>query len=103
MNLDATTLIAALLIGAVLAALLDNLRRYQMRSHAASAAETARRIVEEARKDADNLRSEARAQAKDAGIQARAEFERTVQEQRRQLESVESGLQARETQLGQAA
>ena len=101
MSLDATTIVGALVIGGILAVLLDNLRRYQTRSHAASAAETARRIVEEARKDADNLRAEARTQAKDAGIQARVEFERTAKEQRRQLEAVEGALRAREEQFAQ--
>ena len=101
MNLDVTTILGALVIGGVLAALLENLRRYQTRSHTASAAETARRIVEEARKDADNLRNEARAQAKDTGIQARTEFERTMKEERRQLESVERTLDARKEQLEQ--
>jgi len=101
MNLDATTLIAILLIGAVLAALLESLRRYQTRSHAASAAETARRIVEEARKDADHLRVEARSQAVSLAAQARVEAERTIVEERRQLESVEKRLQAREEQIEQ--
>jgi ribonuclease Y len=101
MNLDATTLIAALLIGAVLATLLESLRRYQTRSHAASAAETARRIVEEARKDADHLRVEARSQAVSLAAQARVEAERTIAEERRQLEAVEKRLQAREEQIEQ--
>jgi len=101
MNLDATTLIAVLLIGAVIAALLESLRRYQTRSYAASAAGTARRIVEEARKDADHLRVEARAQAVSLAAQARVEAERTIVEERRQLESVEKRLQAREEQIEQ--
>jgi len=101
MNLDATTLIAILVIGAALAALLESLRHYQTRSHAASAAETARRIVEEARKDADHLRVEARSQAVNLAVQARAEAERTIAEERRQLESVEKRLQTREEQIEQ--
>jgi len=101
MSLDGTTLLGALLIGGVLAALLESLRRYQTRSHAESAAETARRIVEEARKDADHLRIDARAQAAGLAAQARTEAERAIAEERHQLESVERRLQTREEQIEQ--
>jgi ribonucrease Y len=101
MSFDETTILGALVIGGVLATLLESLRRYQTRSLAASVAETALRIVEEARKDADNLRNEARAQAKDTVMRARTEFERTMKEERQQLEAVEKTLHARAQQLEQ--
>jgi ribonuclease Y len=101
MSLDGTTLLVALLLGGGLAALLESLRRYQTRSHAASAAETARRIVEEARKDADHLRVEARTQAAGLAAQARTEAERAIADERHQLDSVERRLQTREEQIEQ--
>ncbi len=90
MSLDATTVVGALALGGIIAVLLESLRRHQMRGHAASAAETARRIVEEARKDADRSRVEARTQATTLAAQARADFERTLDEERRQLMSSRS-------------
>jgi ribonuclease Y len=101
MSLDGMTVLGALLIGVVLAALLESLRRYQTRSYAESAAETARRIVEEARKDADHLRVDARTQAVGLAAQARTEAERAIAEERHQLESVERRLQTREEQIEQ--
>ena len=99
MTIDAFTLILALVLGAALAAVLETWRRHQTRIRTASSEETARRIVEEARKEGDAIRKEAQVQAKDTVLQARAEFEREVKEERRELQSIEKRLLAREESL----
>jgi ribonucrease Y len=92
-------LAVGLLLGVIVAAAVEALRRRQTRMHAANAEETARRIVEEARKESDALRKEAQLQAKDTVLQARGEFEREVKEERRELQAVEKRLLAREESL----
>ena len=99
MTFDPMTILAALVLGGVLAAILDALRRRQTRSRAAIAEETARRIVEEARKEAETVRKEAQIQAKDVVLHARGEFEREVRDERRELQAIEKRLLGREEAL----
>jgi ribonucrease Y len=97
---DVIVIIAlGVLLGGVIAVLLESLRRHQTRTRSASAAETARRIVEEARKEADTVHKDAQVQAKETILQARTEFEREVKEERRELQSIEKRLLAREEGL----
>jgi ribonuclease Y len=87
------------LLGGVVAALLEILRRYQTHNRAATAEETARRIVAEARKESEAIRKEAQVQAKETVLHAQGEFEREVKEERRELQSIEKRLLAREEGL----
>jgi ribonuclease Y len=99
MSVDWTSVGLGLVLGSLLAVVLEALRRHQTRSRAASAEETARRIVEEARKEADTVRKEAQVQAKDTVLQARAEFEREIKDERRELQAIEKRLLTREEAL----
>jgi len=63
MTIDPTTIVVAVVLAAAVAAVLDAWRRHQTRSRTADSEETARRIVEEARKEADAIRKEAQVQA----------------------------------------
>jgi len=100
MNLDIIMTIGlSILLGVLVGALLEILRRYQMRNRAATAEETSRRIVEEARKEGEAIRKEAQVQAKETVLHAHAEFEREVKEERRELQSIEKRLLAREEAL----
>jgi ribonuclease Y len=103
MNIDLTTIVLVSIMGGLLAALLETLRRYQTRTQSANAEETARRIVTEARKESDAVRKEAQMQAKETVLQARAEFEREMKDERREIQSLEKRVVAREEVLDRKA
>ncbi len=104
-----------LALGALVVFLLDRVRRARATAAQATASGTAARMVEEARKEADALRTEAELRAKDLVIQAKADAERDGREQRRELIAMEKrvgqkeeavdrkaeALDARDRELGQ--
>jgi len=58
-----------------------------------------RRILEEARKEADSIKKEAIIQAKEQLLKAKLEFEREAKEKRKELESVEKRINNKEDSL----
>jgi ribonuclease Y len=71
-------------------------RTRQRQAEAEVAKNTAARILEEARKDANAIKKEAEIQAKDSVLQERMEFEREVRETRRELQNQEKRLIGKE-------
>lgn len=63
------------------------------------AEETAKRLLEDAKKDAERLRKEALVEARDEAIKLRADFEREVKERKGELTALERRLQSREDHL----
>ena len=97
------TALVIVLVSAAFAFLLDRLRRQQTRQQAQDAEEMARRILAEARAEADAIRKEAEIKAKDVILQAKAEAERDSRERRRDLQQLEKRLTAREENLEKRA
>ena len=91
--------LVGLALGALAAALIDRARRVRAASAQAATHETAARIVEEARKEAGTVRTEAELRAKDLVIQAKAEAEREAREQRRELTAMEKRVAQKEESL----
>src|SRR5437867_6123555 len=95
-----TTLILALVLGIVVAAgavgLVDRVRRRRVAELEKSAHATAARIVEEARKEGEAVRTEAQLHAKDLIIQAKAEWEREARDQRHELQALEKRVLLKE-------
>jgi ribonucrease Y len=91
--------LVGLALGVLGAALVDRARRLRAASAQAATQETAARIVEEARKEAATLRTEAELRAKDLVIQAKAEGEREGREQRRELGAMEKRVAQKEEAL----
>jgi ribonucrease Y len=85
--------------GAAAMALVDRLRRDRARAVEAGAHTTAARIVEEARKEADTVRHEAQAQARDVLVQAKADGEREARDQRQELAAVERRVAQKEESI----
>src|ERR1051325_4707078 len=79
--------------------LVERLRRSRAKAVEASAHATAARIVEEARKEADTVRSEAQTQAKDVVLQAKADWEREAREQRQELVALERRVAQKEESI----
>ena len=96
MNGTLLGILAGLALGALASFLIDRARRMRAASTQAATQETAARIVEEARKEAGTLRTEAELRAKDLVIQAKAEAEREAREQRRDLTAMEKRLAQKE-------
>ncbi len=90
-------------IAAVLAALGYLLRRRELVRLLAEAEATRDRLAADARKDAETIRREAHVQAKDEVLRLRSEFEREAREQRREIESTEKRVAARELELERRA
>lgn len=93
------TALVIVLLAAVFAFVVDRLRRQQAQQHMRDAEETARRILGEARAEADAVRKEAEIKAKDTILQAKAEAERDSRERRRDLQQLEKRLTTREENL----
>ena len=96
-------ILAVVLLAAVFGFLFDLLRRYQTRQQAQNAAETAQRVLAEARAEADAIRKEADIQGKETILQARGEGEKESRDRRRELQQVERRLSAREESLEKRA
>jgi ribonuclease Y len=92
-------IIASVVIGGVLAVLLDLLRRRQTDSETRANKEAAERILAEARGEAEAIRKEAELQGKEAILRSKEEFEQEVKEQRREIQQTERRLAAREETL----
>ncbi|MBX3024475.1 ribonuclease Y [bacterium] len=96
-------IIASVVIGAVLAVLLDVLRRRQADGETKATQEAAERVLAEARNEAEAIRKEAELQGKEAVLQAKEGFEQEVKEQRREIQQSERRLAAREETLDRRA
>jgi ribonucrease Y len=99
MTISWLTIGIGLACGVVVAAVLDALRRWQQRSDGRAAEETARRIVEEARKEGDAVRQDAEAQARDTVRQARAQCEGEARVARDEIEAGERRLRERQVMV----
>jgi len=88
--------IGAVLLAAVLAFLLDLLRRQRTREQVQASEETARRVLGESRTEAETIRKEADIKGKEIIIQARAEAEKESRDRRRELQQTERRLIQRE-------
>lgn len=75
------------------------LRKKLSESMVSKAEDTAARILEDAKRQADTVLKEASLQAKDAVYQAKAEFERESKERRRDLQALEKRIQQKEENL----
>jgi ribonucrease Y len=85
-----------LALGILVFVVIDRTRRRRAAAAQAVANDTAARMVEEARKEADALRKEAELRAKDVVLQAKAEAERDAREQRRELAAMEKRVVQKE-------
>jgi ribonuclease Y len=85
-----------LALGAIVFAVLDRARRARTATEQATNAEASARLVEEARREAEALRTKADLRSRDVLIQAKAEAEREAREQRRELASLEKRLAQKE-------
>jgi len=86
-------------LAAVLAWLVDYIRRQQAAGQVRATQETAERVLSEARTEAEAIRKEAELQGKESILQARTEFEQEVKEQRREIQQTEKRLASREETL----
>jgi ribonucrease Y len=91
------------LLSAVFAFILDRVRRQQARQQAQNAEETARRVLGEARAEAETVRKESEIKAKEVILLARAEAEKESRERRRELQQIERRLTSREENLEKRA
>jgi ribonucrease Y len=91
------------LLSAVFAVILDRVRRQQARQQAQNAEETARRVLGEARAEAETVRKESEIKAKEVILLARAEAEKESRERRRELQQIERRLTSREENLEKRA
>ena len=88
--------LVGLALGAGLVWLLTSARRRQTEDLAATARTTADRILDEARKEGDAIRKEAQLQVKESILQGKADFEREMREQRRELTALEKRVAQKE-------
>jgi ribonuclease Y len=93
---QATLALAGVLVGAALFALWAYVRARRLADLEKSSRATAARILDEARIEGDAVRREAQIQAKDLLIEARAEWEQEVREQRRELGATEKRIAQKE-------
>ncbi|MBP1686073.1 MAG: ribonuclease [Deltaproteobacteria bacterium] len=91
--------VAVLVLSAVLAVVLDFVRRRQARQRTQDAEETAQRVLREARAEAEAIRKESEIKAKEVILQGRADAENESRERRRELQQLERRLTAREENL----
>ena len=89
-------LLVGLLVGMGGAFALERARRKGLRDRERLSHETAARVVEEAKKDADALRREAELQAKELVLRAKNEADHDAKEQRREIASVERRIAQKE-------
>ena len=74
-------------------------RKYVMDSHQQSLEALGKKILDEARRDADTLKKEAKLQAKDQLLQMKMDFEKESQERRHELNQLERRLLQKEEHL----
>ncbi|MBM4256683.1 MAG: ribonuclease Y [Deltaproteobacteria bacterium] len=96
-----------IIVGAVVGAggvwALMFLQRQAQQQTLASAEETAKLIIEEAKKEGTVLKKEAEVQAKDVVLQAKTEAERESRDRKREVQQLEKRLQTREETLEKKA
>jgi ribonucrease Y len=93
------TVVLAAVIGVGVAVAIDWLRRSRSAADVASSSETASRILDEARKDADVLLKEAQVKGKEVVVSAQAETERELREHRKELAAIEKRIRSKEEGL----
>lgn len=92
--------ILLILVAAGIGFLVGNLLRKKLsQAMVAKAEDSAAKILEDARREADTITKEASLQAKDAVFQAKAEFERESKDKRRDLQAFERRIQQKEENL----
>jgi ribonucrease Y len=92
-------ILVVIVLSAVLAFVLDYVRRRQVRQQAQNAEETAQRVLREARAEAEAVRKESEIKAKEVILQGRADAEKESRERRRELQQLERRVTAREENL----
>ena len=92
-----------LVLAAAFAALFEAFRRLQTRQRVQAAEDAARRVLSEARMEADSIRKEAEITAKEAVLQSKADADREARERRRELQQLERRLVGREESLEKRA
>jgi ribonuclease Y len=75
------------------------IRRQLAEQKVTVAEETAKRILEDAKKDSERVRKEALLEAKDESIKLRAEFERETKERKTELSTYEKRIESREDRI----
>ncbi len=90
---------AGLLIGVFAALLVSWVRKKQRQLEIQLAENTAARIIDEAKKDANAIKKEAEIQARDSILQQRMDFEKEVRETRRELQNLEKRLVSKDEGL----
>ena len=88
--------IASIVIGVVLALIVDRVRQRNRSTEAEQAAVTAGRILDEARKESEVVRKEAQVQAKHVVLDAQQGAEQEIRERRREIQQVEKRIQSKE-------
>jgi ribonuclease Y len=87
-------------VAAVIGFVLGNLLRKRFASGVLkNAEETAAKLLEDAKRDAENIAKEATLQAKDVVYQAKADFERETKDKQHELQALEKRLQQKEENL----
>jgi len=99
LKIDLVFIISVLLASGI-GFLVGNLLRKKLSDSMVSTAENlARKTLEDAKRQAENITKEASLQAKDVVYQAKAEFERETKDKRRDLQALEKRLQQKEENL----
>lgn len=78
-------------------------RKYLIDSHVESLEALGKKILDEARKEADSIKKETRLQAKDQLLQLKADFERETQERRHEFAQIERRFLKKEENLEKKA
>jgi len=102
MNYIIAGLMVVVLAG-VIAFVLDLVRRQRTRQQAQNAEETAQRMLNEGRSEAEAIRKEADLKGKEVILQAKGEAERESRDRRRELQQLERRLTQREESLEKRA
>ncbi|MBI3801004.1 MAG: ribonuclease Y [Deltaproteobacteria bacterium] len=91
--------VLGVVVGALSAGVVVFFRQRWRKETIARAEETAKLILEEAKKEAAVLKKETEVQAKDVVLQAKADCEKEVRERRREIQQTEKRVQSREETL----
>ena len=96
-------IVIGLLIGVSLSVVIVWIRRKQQQTELQLAQNTAARIIDEAKKDANAIKKEAEIHARDNVQQERVEFDKEVRETRRELQTLEKRLISKDEGLEKRA
>ena len=97
------SIVIGLLIGVGLSVVIVWIRRKQQQTELQLAQNTAARIIDEAKKDANAIKKEAEIHARDGVQQERVEFDKEVRETRRELQALEKRLISKDEGLEKRA